>query len=200
MAYLDAAVVERIVQTVPNRVYVLIKRIDCFRAEIDEIVGVYFDLEDASLEALRAVNLTEARLTKYYSPHDRFERRNGTYEISWIDNYNFFKHPTPRYIIQEWSPNLSPKHRLGTRHLDWMNWLRRKIAEERPSCCAVDTWLKDWQLALQNGETPLELSKSFQTKEDEWYEICGDREEWVAMYGTREYGWGAAVLPKPEFA
>lgn len=199
MAYLDDAVIERIVQAVPDRVYVLVKRINCFRIEIDEIVGVYSNLPDASLEGLRGVNFTEKRLTRYYHPHDRFERRNGTYETSWIDNYTVFEHPTPRYIIQEWSPNLSPEHRLSTRHLDLMNWLRRKITEERPSCGTVDAWVRKWQAALDECTMPLELSESWTTHE-EGDEICGDREEWVAMYGTRECGWGAAILPKPEFA
>lgn len=48
MAFLDDAVIDRILRNVPDRVFVLIKSDRCSNIAQAEIVGVYFNFKDAS--------------------------------------------------------------------------------------------------------------------------------------------------------
>lgn len=198
MAFLDAAVVERIVRAVPDRVFLLFKReYSSFGVPFDNILGVYFSYPDATLKALRELMKTPG-FTEMYHPHYRFFRRNATFSIQWDDRYR--KSHAPMYVIQEWSPHQSTSQCVNTTQLDVLDWLRRKIVDERPSCSKVESWTQNWQEALQAGRIPQELSDRWETESYCRYNTPGAYEEWVAMYGSREYPWGAAILPKPEFA
>ena len=206
MAFLDDAVIYRILRNVPDRVFVLIKSdLSCYYAQA-EILGVYFNFKDASLDALldlfwpkTPLGLREPSLMQLYHPHYRFVRRDTTFTREWDDAYTIS--PRFTYIIQEWSPNTSPHQRLSQKKLDVLDWLRHKIARERPSCETVRLWTGQWQQALQESLIPLELADRWQSDAGQYSkQITGDRQEWVDKYGSRKYAFGEQILPHPQYA
>ncbi|KAL3150815.1 hypothetical protein ABBQ32_000575 [Trebouxia sp. C0010 RCD-2024] len=205
MAYLDPATVTDILRRRP--VYIATETIMDYDSPKFRILAVHFSLDAAILKALQVA--FSGLWEDSYNPHKRWRRDAGRVQdesnpvdYDWHDDWVELI-GMHHYHVEEWQPD---NGLVSKSFFSFDSWFKRKISAERPSCTLVNTWRKAWTKSLMSGQIPAELRQRVVPEEQvkkTKYQLAGDREEWVSMYGSFGFGapWDADSIPaQPAYA